>query len=251
MTNKEILRHIDDGANYYVNLFGEAVHMERFDKEFYSYLKPKEGEQGISFIYNVNINGLPMEQMKAVVDEMKSMNMPIWLGMDLSDEAVYVFSGKKPTKEKREPKEDDEVYLAMLSEEKPEYPKNDHKIIKVHTAEEFALWAKMVNNIFSNGYTDIHPINHFVWCEKIGVKCYILYHDGVPASVAAIMDNNGVDSLEFVGTVPEMRRKGFAKAICEKAVSDAFSDGASIVTLRAINRAVARMYQFIGFKECS
>lgn len=100
MTNKEILRHIDDGANYYVNLFGEAVHMERFDKEFYSYLKPKEGEQGISFIYNVNINGLPMEQMKAVVDEMKSMNMPIWLGMDLSDEAVYVFSGKKPTDRK-------------------------------------------------------------------------------------------------------------------------------------------------------
>ena len=25
MTNKEIIKHIDDGANYYVGLFGEAV----------------------------------------------------------------------------------------------------------------------------------------------------------------------------------------------------------------------------------
>jgi hypothetical protein len=37
MTNKEIIKHIDDGANYYVGLFGEAVHMEKVDKEFYSY----------------------------------------------------------------------------------------------------------------------------------------------------------------------------------------------------------------------
>jgi len=36
MTNKEIIQHIDDGANYYVGLFGEAVHMEKVDKEFYS-----------------------------------------------------------------------------------------------------------------------------------------------------------------------------------------------------------------------
>ena len=80
------------------------------------------------------------------------------------------------------------------------------------------------------------------------MKCYILYHDDTPVSVAAIMDNNGVASLEFVGTISEMRRKGFAKAVCEKAVSDAFDDDASIVTVRAINRTAARLYQSIGFK---
>lgn len=51
------------------------------------------------------------------------------------------------------------------------------------------------------------------------MKCYILYHDDAPVSVASIMDNNGAASLEFVGTVPEMRRRGFAKAVCEKAGS--------------------------------
>ncbi len=248
MTNKEIIKHIDDGANYYVGLFGEAVHMEKVDKEFYSYIKPKSGEQGISFIYNVRINNLPAEQMKTVVDEMKSMNMPIWLGLNLSDEAAYIFSGKKPTHEKREPKEDDEVYLAMLSEEKIEYQENNYKITKVHTAEEFAVWARLANDIFAGGHTDIHPVNHFIWCEKLDVKCYILYHDNVPASVTAIMNNNGAASLEFVGTVTEMCGKGYAKAVCEKAVSDAFADGIQIITVRAINRAAARLYQSIGFK---
>lgn len=248
MTNKEIIRHIDDGANYYVGLFGEAVHMEKVDKDFYSYVKPKEGEQGISFIYNVRINDLPAEEMKKVIDEMKSMNMPTWLGMNLSDEAAYIYFGKKPAQEKREPREDDEVYLAMLFEEKTEYQENDHKIIRVRTAEEFAVWAQMANDILAGGHTDIHPVNHFIWCEKMGMKCYILYHDNTPVSVASIMDNNGVDSLEFVGTVPKMRKKGFAKAVCEKAVSDAFADGASIITIRAINRAAARLYQSVGFK---
>lgn len=247
MTNKEIIQHIDDGANYYVGLFGEAVHMEKIDKEFYSYVKPKAGEQGISFIYNVRINALPTEQMKTVIDEMKSMNMPIWFGMNLSDETAYIFSGKKPTHEKREPKEDDEVYLAMLPEEKIEYQENNYKIIKVHTAEEFAVWARMVNDILAGGHTDIHLVNHFIWCEKMGVKCYILYHNDIPASVTAIMNNNGAASLEFVGTAPEMRRKGYAKAVCEKAVSDAFADGTSIITIRAINRSAARLYQSIGF----
>lgn len=248
MTNREILKHIDDGANYYVGLFGEAVHMEKIDKEFYSYVQPKEGEQGISFIYNVRINDLPAEQMKTAVDEMKSMNMPIWLDLLTSDEAVCVFSGKEPAHEKPEPSEDDEVYLAMLSEEQTEYHQNNHKIIKVHTAEEFALWARMVNDILMGGNAYIHPVNHFIWCEKMGVKCYILYHDGTPVSVTAIMDNNGAASLEFVGTITEMRGRGFARAICEKAVSDAFADGASIITIRAVNRAAARLYQSVGFK---
>lgn len=75
-----------------------------------------------------------------------------------------------------------------------------------------------------------------------------MYRDNNPVSVAAIMDNNGAASLEFVGTIPEMRKKGFARAVCEKAVCDAFCDGASIITIRAINAAAARLYQSIGFK---
>lgn len=248
MTDREIIRHIDDGANYYVGLFGEAVHMDRVDKEFYSYVKPKDGERGISFIYNVRIDDLPAERKKTVINEMRSMNMPIWLSLLASDETVFLFSGKEPSHERIGPGEDDEVYMAMLPRDRKEYCENSHKIVKVNSAEEFALWAHITNDIFSGGYPDIHPVNHFVWCEKSRVKCYILYHSDVPVSVSAIMDNNGAASLEFVGTVPEMRRKGFARAICEKAVCDAFSDGASIITVRAVNAAAAGLYGTVGFK---
>ena len=248
MTEREIIQHIDDGANYYVGLFGEAIHMEKVEKEFYSYVKPKEGEQGISFIYNVRLDNLPTEQIKITIDEMKSMHMPIWLGLLVSDEAAFLFSGKKPTHEKTEHDENDEIYMAMLPEEKRECHDHNKKIIQVHSAEEFALWARTTNDIFSGGYPDIHPVNHFIWCEKKGVKCYMMYHDNILVSVAAIMNNNDAASLEFVGTIPEMRNKGFARSVCEKAVCDAFSDGASIITIRAINAAAARLYQSIGFK---
>lgn len=248
MTNREIIQHIDNGANFYVSLFGDAVHMEKIDKEFYSYVKPKAGEEGISFIYNVHLDDLPREQIKVVIDEMKSMHMPIWLGLLVSDEVAFIFSGQKPTHSPAEFDEDVETYMAILPEEKREFHENNHKIIKVHSPEEFALWAQLTNDIFSGGYPDIHPVNHFTWCEKRNVKCYIMYHDNIPVSVASIMDNKGIASLEFVATIPEMRRKGFAKAVCETAINEAFSDGASIITTRSINASAAKLYQSIGFK---
>lgn len=251
MTNREIIQHIDEGADYYVSLFGEAEHMEKNDKEYYSYVTPKAGEQGITFIYNVRIERLAPEQKKAVIEEMKSMNAPIWMSLLASDETAVLFSGKEPAHGQSEPGEEDERYMAMLAEGKREYNEKNHEIIKVETAGEFALWARMTNDIFFGGYPEIQPIHHCVWCEKKGVKCYILYHDSIPVSVAAIMNNHGAASLEFVGTVSGMRQKGFARAVCERAVSEAFSDGASIITIRAVNAAAARLYQSIGFKVYS
>lgn len=75
-----------------------------------------------------------------------------------------------------------------------------------------------------------------------------MYSKNVPVSVAATMNNIGIVSLESVGTIPQMRRQGFAKAVCEKAVSDAFADGAKIVTVRAIDAAASKLYQSLGFK---
>ena len=53
MTERDIIKHINDGANYYVSLFGKAEHMEIIDKGCYSYVKPKADEYGISIIFNV------------------------------------------------------------------------------------------------------------------------------------------------------------------------------------------------------
>lgn len=253
MTDKEIIRHIDDGANHYVSLFGEAEHMDKVDKEYYSYVKPKAGEQGITFIYNIHIENLAPEQKKIVIDEMKSMNAPIWMSLLASDETVVLFSGKENAHGQAKRSEDDERYMAMLPEEKREYSESNYEmikkeIIKIKTADEFALWARTANDIFFGGYPQIHPIHHYTWCEEKGVKCYVLYHDTTPVSVAAIMDNHGAASLEFVGTIPGMRQKGFARAVCEKAVYEAFLGGVSVITVRAVNAAAARLYQSVGFR---
>lgn len=64
MTDREIIQHIDEGADYYVSLFGEAEYMEKMDKEYYSYVKPKAGEQGITFIYNVLLKVLRRNKRK-------------------------------------------------------------------------------------------------------------------------------------------------------------------------------------------
>lgn len=248
MTDREILRHIDEGANFYVSLFGDAAHMEKVHKEFYSYVKPRAGEQGVSFLYDVRIENLPVEQRKTVIEEMKAMHMPIWLNLCSSDETFFLFSGAKRAHGQTEIQDNEEVYMAILPEEKRGCPENAHEIIKVRSAEEFAQWAGVANDILAGGRPDMHPANHFALCEKGLMECYILYHDGIPVSVAAIVDNKGVASLEFVATIPEMRRKGFAGAVCGRAVGDAFSDGASIITVRAVDAAVAKVYQSIGFR---
>lgn len=248
MTDREIRQYISSGANFYVSLFGEAVHMQKVDKEFYSYVRPKEGEHGISFIYRVHIEDLPAEQKKMVIDEMKAMQMPIWFDLLISDETAFLFSGKEGTHDQTGYDEDGETYLALLLEEKREYQEGMDQIIQVRTAEEFAVWARIANDVLAGGKPDMHPVHHYHLCEEGLMKCYILYHDDIPVSVAATMDDHGAVSLEFVATIPEMRRRGFAKAVCERAVTDAFLDGAFIVTVRAVDAAARRIYQSMGFK---
>ena len=86
MTEKEIIKYIDAGANFYVSMFGRAEHMEVVDNGFYTYVKPKAGEYGITFIYDIRIGELPAERQKILIDEIKSLNMPVWLDLLAEDE---------------------------------------------------------------------------------------------------------------------------------------------------------------------
>lgn len=247
MTEKEIIKYIDDGANFYISLFGNAEHMEIVEKEFYSYVKPKTDEHGITFIYNVRLENLSIERQKEIIGEIKALRMPVWFDLAASDELFYLFFGKEKTHGQTVFSDNDEVYLALLPNEKPDYKTSNKKIVRVQTTDEFVVWTKINNDILAGGYPDMHPIYHYPLCQNGLMKCYIIYDNNTPVAVAAVLDNNGVASLEFVATVPEMRRKGYAKAICEKAVNDAFLEGANIVTVRAINAAACKLYQAIGF----
>lgn len=248
MTEKEIIKYIDDGANFYISIFGNAEHMEMVDCNFYRYVKPKSDEHGISFIYDVRLNDLSKEHQMEVVSEIKTLRMPIWLDLSSSDELFSLFFGKNKVHGQTVFDENDEVYMALLPTEKPNYQTRCDKIVRVQTSDEFATWAEINNSILAGGLPDMHPIFHYPLCQNGLMKCYIAYNGDKPVAVSSILDNNGIASLEFVATIPEFRRNGYAKAVCEKAIDDAFADGAMIVTARAINFVASRLYDSIGFR---
>lgn len=248
MTEREIIEYIDSGANFYISMFGNAEHMEMVNKECYTYIKPNDGEHGITFVYNIHMEHLPTERQKELVAEIKALDMPIWLDLLTSDALFFLFFGKNKIHGQTEFADDDEVYLALLPDEKTDFHADNDKIIQVQSAEDFALWAQVTNNLLAGGYPDMHPVYHYPLCKKGFMKCYIMYHNNVPVSVASTMNNHGIVSLEFVATIPEMRRQGFAKSVCEKAVNDALADGAKIITVRAANAAAGRLYQAVGFQ---
>jgi len=145
------------------------------------------------------------------------------------------------------PSEGDEFYMALLPDSQPADVESDAEIKHTKTAADFKIWAVMANLIFAGGYGDIHPGNHYHWCEKGRLIPYIAYQNDVPAAIAAILDNNGVTSLEFVATLKEYRCKGLARAVCHTAVRNAFINGAKIITTRAFHPA-SLLYQSLGFK---
>lgn len=248
MTEQEIIKWIDKGANFYVSLFGKAEHMETVDTGFYTYVKPKAGAYGITFVYDIRIGHLTLNRQKELVAEIKALGMPVWLDL-LADDALYRLVFEKDKVHGQTVFADqDEVYMALLPDQKRTERADASQIIRVQSAEEFALWAKLTNDLMAGGRPDLHPVYHYPLCQKGLMKCYVLYHDHTPAAVASVMDNNGIDSLEFVATVPQMRRRGFAREICARAVCDAFAGGAKIITLRAVNAAASKLYESIGFQ---
>lgn len=248
MTEQEIIKHINDGAIHYIRMFANAEHMESHVTDYYSYIKPRADEHGISFAFDIKIEKLPAEQQKKLVEEIKALSMPVWLDLNASDEVFWLFFGREKVHGQRSFAEDDEIYMAVLKEEWQIEKAKQRETQKVHSAEEFAMWAKLNNDVLANGYADMHQVYHYPVCANGLLNCYIAYDGTSPVAIAGIMVDRGAASLEFVATVPEARRKGFARAVCEQAVSDAFDAGVQIVTVRAANLAAGRLYEKLGFK---
>lgn len=247
MNDAEILFHINEGANHYISLFGEAKHMERYDAGSYSFVRPKPGEAGIHFIYNIRVEELEPAERYSVAQEIHASGMPFWLDLMASDDVFALFFGKDKPHGQTEFAFDDEQYLAMHPVQFINQPASQH-IIEVRTPEEFALWAELANDLLADGHMDIHPIHHFTLVERRLMRCYMLYVDGQPISIAASMNNRGVVSLELVATLPEHRRHGYAREVCAKAIQDAIDAHCTLLTVRANSSASASLYHSLGFQ---
>ena len=138
--------------------------------------------------------------------------------------------------------------MALLPEEKPVYeaPGSVISVKRVQQLEDFRTWAGICNRVLHDGYGVVHPVNHYHLCESGKILCYLGFNENTPASAAAIFHNQDVSSLEFVTTLKEYRRKGLAKAVCSRAIDDAFERGSRIITLRSSPEG-KRLYLGLGF----
>ena len=250
MTEHEIIRHIDEGANFYLDFFANAQHMERVDTGHYCFTRPLPGNHGIVFAYNVRVEGLPKKEQRKKIREIKRLKMPIWWNLQ-SSEALYRLIHKKPKKNVSFASDDgDELYMAVTTPEQiPSANFSDGARAKeVDSADVFAVWANFANNYLYGGYQDIHPQHHFHACQSGIMICYLAYKDGKPVASCAILNNVGICSLEFVATHPDYRRQGLAKALCAKAMKSAFNSGASFISVRADAPGTRELYTSLGFK---
>lgn len=248
MERDEICKHIDEGANFYLRLLGDAEHMEYIDNGYYSIIRPKPGQAGGASLFNIRLEHLSNDELEQKVDEIKELNLHTWWGFGLPERMLTAIWHDKRPEPLPEPN-DEEACMAILPKEKPEYKEIVMPIIvkKVDNVKDFSLWANISNKILHGGYQIIHPENHFHLCKTGIMPCYIGYYNGTAAAVCSIMNNKDISSLEFVATIDEYRRKGLARAICISAIDEAFKNGSKIISVRSFGEA-KKLYKSLGFK---
>lgn len=245
----EVIKHINDGVNFYIKFFGDADHMEYYNIGIYSYIKPKDGEQGVRFAFDIHLENLSKDEQIKFIDEIKALNMPVWWDLQSSAELFKLIHNKEKETINREPKDGDELYMAMLPNElKSINSASDSLVKKADNSTDFAVWANVQNEILCGGYRNIHPQNNYTWCEKGLIDCYVCYKGNKAVAFSSVMNHNGICSLEFVGTHPDFRKQGLAKTVCYVALKNAFDNGAKIITLRAVNPGTRELYTGLGFK---
>ena len=223
--------------------------MEYRKNDYYSIIQPKQGEYGVSFVFDVKLENLPEKTQIENIVKIRELNMPVWWDLQSSDRLYELIHGKK--REKVVTLADgDEMYMAILPTEqidKDVIPEN-MTINKINNALDFEKWAEAVNAIMFAGYVDIHPVNHYHLCEKGYINCFSCYYKDAVVAVASVMNNGGVCSLEFVATDSNYRWLGLAKAVCSEAIKYAFDSGGKIITLRALQPGTRELYTSLGFK---
>jgi AraC-like DNA-binding protein/ribosomal protein S18 acetylase RimI-like enzyme len=238
----DILGYVDNWANFYLRVFGEAKHMECYDNGRYTWIHPRNGYRGADSVFNIRLENLSIEEQKDTVEEIKAMKKHTWWNYHSDSVNNLIFPEGRSL-----PAENDwEVYSLMFPDEKPSYRDNSLNVQRVVSASDFYIWAGIVDR-YIHGEEMFHPENHYHLCANGVIRCYIAYDQNVPAAVASTMKNSGIFSLEFVATLPEYRRKGIASALCQIAINEAFRDGAEMVMVRAYDESKV-LGKSLGFK---
>ena len=240
----EALSYIDMGADFYLRVMGDAEHMELRDNGLYETMQSRGDINNLASVYNMRLEGLSSDALVDIIDEIRELRMHTWWPLSASERVLNAIHGKIPVYTA----EDIEIYGIMLPGELPEYAATPAhvKIERVETLGNFAVWCDLDNNTEHHGTVIFHAQNHMHLIESGKLTAFLGVADGTPAATCGILDNDGVASLEFVSVLSDYRKRGFATALCRNALGYAFSNGARVVTTRAIadGRALCKTLGF-------
>lgn len=248
MDNQTIRRHIEEGATFYLDILGKSEHMETVQLPHYTIIRPKKGQHGGTSIYNIQIEHLPDTEAFRIVQEIKTYKEHTFWGMYPS-EVLLKYIGKDELPELLPEPNEEEAGMALLASEKPDYPEIPEHITikKVSNAEDFKLWALLNNFVIHQGSPIIHPEHHYPVCHEGILSCFNVYDQGILAGVSSLLNHNGIFSLEFIAVSGAFTRRGVATAAIIAAVEDAISQGADLITVRAIGK-IKHLLPKLGFR---
>ncbi|WP_438432297.1 GNAT family N-acetyltransferase [Gorillibacterium sp. sgz500922] len=249
MDNVQIAEQIVQGGVTYLRRLADAVHMEQVEEGICSLIRPKSGECGISIRFDFRVEGLTEAEIEEGLDRVFKAGGPIYWGnlpgpvMEKVNQRLASASGN------RQGEEEEEANMALLPGQRISFPETCYPVSvrKVLHEADFKRWVDQSNRVMSGGFPVLHPDHHLHLWSSGALSCYSGYYGSSLAATAAILHHHGDDSLEFVSTEPEFRRKGLAQAACNRAIEDAFAAGARIITLRAASGS-KKLYQSLGFQ---
>lgn len=244
MIIEEMLKYVDAGADFYLRAMGDAEHMEIIDNGIYEIMRSCGNINNLSSIYNIRLDQLSDDELKKTVQDIKNLKIHTWWPLASSDRVIDIIHEKKPVYSI----EDFEIYGVMQPEDLPKYPetKGFISIKQVKSLSDFVIWCDLDNNTEHSGTVVFYPKNHMHLVDSGKLTCFIGYVDNMPVATSAILNNKGIVSLEFISTLPDYRKKGIAKELCQHALKYAFNTGANVISVRAVGdgRTLAKTLGF-------
>ena len=212
MDKKKALGIIDEWANFYLRLLGEADNLELIEKDVYTILRPKDKKW--ASIFDVRLEHLENEDLIKTIDEIKEMKQHVWWNQysDRINKIIFPEGRHEPTPD------DDEVFAVMTPDEMPLYQDSILDVKKAVSIDDF----KIFNSICFD--KTLSSENLFNLYRKDMIQCYIGYTSEKPISVTMVLKNKNIHSLELTSTISEYKKKGFATIVCQTAIKDSFKE---------------------------
>lgn len=129
-------------------------------------------------------------------------------------------------------------------------PVDSNVEVREVTTEELPLFTELLIEVFHmprRFYPALHDMSE-AW-RREGAKLYFGLQEDEPVATALLSNTDGVAGIYNVGTRRVHRRRGFARALMERAMEDAMASS-DVVTLQVSPGSVAEhFYLRLGFEQ--